>query len=155
MVNQVNNLSLTQSNLPSGGSPPLIFRPNWGLKGRKNFLGDRPSSYLRVLMTSPAPLLYLNIWIRHCSPAPPRKWPPKMVAYENNHRVVFWEEAPTHLLFGREFVDLSRIPVNKGIEGWVDKIQWFVWNCPPEPRPHFLLFAYWSGMRERSIACNF
>ena len=44
-----------------------------------------------------------------------------MVDYENNLRVVFWEEAPTHLRFGREFVDLSRIPVNKGIKsrlGW-------------------------------------
>ena len=31
------------------------------------------------------------------------------------------------------------------------KIQWFVWNCPPEPHPHFFVFAQWSVMRERSI----
>ena len=24
------------------------------------------------------------------------------------------------------------------VEARVDKIQWFVWNCPPEPRPHFV-----------------
>ena len=26
----------------------------------------------------------------------------------------------------------------------VDKIQWFVRNCPPEPHPHFYVFAHWS-----------
>ena len=36
-------------------------------------------------------------------------------------------------------------------EARVDKIQWFVWNCPPEPRLHFFMFAHWSVMRERSI----
>ena len=38
------------------------------------------------------------------------------------------------------------------LEARVDKIQWFVWNCPPEPRPHFFVFVHWSVMRERSIA---
>ena len=40
------------------------------------------------------------------------------------------------------------------VEARVDKTQWFEWNSPPEPRPHFLMFAHWSGMRERSIRCN-
>ena len=26
-----------------GEPPPLIFRPNWGLKGQKEFFGDRAS----------------------------------------------------------------------------------------------------------------
>ena len=39
-------------------------------------------------------------------------------------------------------------------EARVDKIQWFVWNCPPEPRLHFFMFAHWSVMRERSIVCT-
>ena len=37
------------------------------------------------------------------------------------------------------------------VESWVDKIQWFVWNCPPEPQPHFFMFAHCSGMWERSV----
>ena len=24
------------------------------------------------------------------------------------------------------------------VVAWVDQIQWFVWNCPPESQPHFL-----------------
>ena len=38
------------------GSPrlPLTFRPNWGPKGKENFLGDRAPPYLKV-------------WIRHWS----------------------------------------------------------------------------------------
>ena len=38
-----------------GGPPLLIFRPKWGPKGRKNFLGDRspPPPNLRVWMTAP------------------------------------------------------------------------------------------------------
>ena len=35
--------------------------------------------------------------------------------------------------------------------GFVDKIEWFIWNYPPEPRPQFFVFAQWSGMRGRSI----
>ena len=35
------------------------------------------------------------------------------------------------------------------VEVRVDKIRWFVWNCPPEPRPHFFMFAHWSVMREK------
>ena len=60
---------------------------------------------------------------------------------------------------------LSRIATNRPfphsckqthqLEAWVDKIQWFVWNCPPEPRSHFFMFAHWSVMRERSIAAIF
>ena len=37
------------------------------------------------------------------------------------------------------------------LEAWVDNIQWFIWNCPPKPRPRFFMFAHWSVMRERSI----
>ena len=79
------------------------------------------------------------------------------------------------------------------LEGREDKIQWLVWNCPPEPRncpptppltqhfapsetqmltssegrgrwavslkpklirPHFFVFAHWSGIRERSIVIS-
>ena len=36
-----------------GARPPLIFRPKWGLKGRKFFFGDR------------GPQPYLKVWIRH------------------------------------------------------------------------------------------
>ena len=31
-----------QGRSPGDLIPPLIFRPKWGPKGRKNFLGDRP-----------------------------------------------------------------------------------------------------------------
>ena len=47
----------------SGGpASPLIFRPNWGLKGRINFWGRPPPS------THPPPLPrpYLKVWSRHC-----------------------------------------------------------------------------------------
>ena len=37
------------------------------------------------------------------------------------------------------------------LEARVDKIQWYIWNCPPKPRPHFFMLAHWSGMLERSI----
>ena len=36
---------------PSPLPPPLIFRPNWGPKGRKNSFGDRAAPFLRVWMT--------------------------------------------------------------------------------------------------------
>ena len=60
---------------------------------------------------------------------------------------------------------LSRIATNRPfshsckqthqLEAQVDEIQWFVWNCPPEPRPYFFMFAHWSVIRERSIAAIF
>ena len=34
------------------------------------------------------------------------------------------------------------------VEARVQKMQWFVWNCPLKPRPHFFVFAHWSAMRE-------
>ena len=37
------------------------------------------------------------------------------------------------------------------LEAWVDKMWWFVQNCPPKPHPHFFIFAHWSIMRERSM----
>ena len=36
---------------PAPPPPPLIFRPNWGPKGRKNSFGDRAAPFLRVWMT--------------------------------------------------------------------------------------------------------
>ena len=36
------------------------------------------------------------------------------------------------------------------LEAQENKIQWFLWNCPPEPCPHFFMFADWSVMWERS-----
>ena len=63
---------LLQRNISRGGSrggargpgPSLIFRPNWGPKGRKHVFGDRGPPYLRVWMTTPHPPAYLNVWIR-------------------------------------------------------------------------------------------
>ena len=43
---------------------PLIFRPNWGPKGWKNFFETWAPPYLRVWMTPLPP--YLMVWIRHC-----------------------------------------------------------------------------------------
>ena len=58
---------------------------------------------------------------------------------------------------------LSRIATNRPfphsrkqthqLEARVDKIYWFVWNCSPEPCPHFFLFSHWS--RNGSIAAIF
>ena len=57
----------------SRGTTPLphrlIFRPNWGPKGRKKIFGlspppPPPFPHLRVWMTGP--LRYLKVWIRHC-----------------------------------------------------------------------------------------
>ena len=38
------------------------------------------------------------------------------------------------------------------VEARVNKIQWFVWNYPPKPRPYFFMFPNWGVMWERSIA---
>ena len=81
-----------------------------------------------------------------------------MVAYENNHRVAFLEEAPTHLLFGREFIDLSRIPVNKGIKSrlwWTKHSDLYEIVHPNLDLIFLCLLTGGSGMRERSIARNF
>ena len=37
------------------GRAPLMFRPNWSLKGWKNIFWDCPPSYLRVWMNAPSP----------------------------------------------------------------------------------------------------
>ena len=45
----------------AGVRPPLIFRANWGPKGRKNFFGVRPALFLGSgwpLPTSPPPLIW-------------------------------------------------------------------------------------------------
>ena len=39
---------------PGGARPPpLIFRPNWGPKGGKNFMETGPPPYLRIWITGP------------------------------------------------------------------------------------------------------
>ena len=49
-----------------GAPPPLIFRPNWGPKGRKKLFGWPPPPYFGVWMTvPPPPPAYLKVWIRH------------------------------------------------------------------------------------------
>ena len=59
------------------GPALLIFRPNWGPKGRKNFSGDWGSPpYLRVWMTVPPPPLFqgldpaLKITVLSCEQRP-------------------------------------------------------------------------------------
>ena len=47
-----------------GGRSPLIFRPKWSPKDRKNFFWGWTPPYLRVWMTVPPPR-YLKVWIRH------------------------------------------------------------------------------------------
>ena len=55
-----------------GGPPFLIFRPNWGPKGRKKFFGDRPPAPLSQFLddqpphqlSPPPPSSYLKAWIR-------------------------------------------------------------------------------------------
>ena len=59
----------------AGGPPPLVFRPNWGPKDRKNFLKTGPPPFLRVWMIAhpfpppphPPPATHLTVWIRHCT----------------------------------------------------------------------------------------
>ena len=54
----------TQGRGPGGPGPPLIFRPNWGPKGRKNFGGGGGGG---GPPPPPPPFPpYLKIWIRHC-----------------------------------------------------------------------------------------
>ena len=59
-------LSFCYSVADPGEGAPLIFRPNWGPKGRKkNFWRPSPA-YLRVWMTAaPPPISYLKVWIRY------------------------------------------------------------------------------------------
>lgn len=47
------NSSLAVADQGRGPGSPLIFRSNWGSKGRKNFV------------LSPGPPRYLRVWIRH------------------------------------------------------------------------------------------
>ena len=42
---------------PAGPGPPLIFRPNWGPKGRKHFFLRPPPL--------PPPHPYLKVWVRY------------------------------------------------------------------------------------------
>ena len=68
-----NNMNITLAD-PAGegpggvGTPLLIFRPNWGPKGRKKFFWDRPPLILGSGWPSPppSPHPYLKVWIRHC-----------------------------------------------------------------------------------------
>ena len=59
---------------PGEPGSPLIFKPNWGPKGRKKFFDTipppPPPPYLRVWMTAPTPLalpmLVYKIWRFNC-----------------------------------------------------------------------------------------
>ena len=44
---------------------------------------------------------------------------------------------------------LPNSPVNKGInsQAWLDKMPWFVWNCPHKSRP----WSYRTGLLERNV----
>ena len=53
----VRNLGEGIGGIGHSAPPPLIFRPDWGPKGRRNFLGDRPPP------PPPPPPLYLRIWM--------------------------------------------------------------------------------------------
>ena len=57
------------SGVSRGALPPLIFRRNWGPKGRKYIFFKPPPSppYLRFWMTGPP---YLKVWICHCLESP-------------------------------------------------------------------------------------
>ena len=46
-----------------GARSPLIFRLNWGLQGRKKFVGDSPP-LSKDLDDRPPPPAYLKVWIR-------------------------------------------------------------------------------------------
>ena len=41
------------------------------------------------------------------------------------------------------------------LDASVDKMQWFVWNCPPKPHPHFVMFAHWNVMWQKSFISAF
>ena len=161
MVNQINNLSLTQSNLPSGGSggdgPHLFLNQTEAWRAEKTFVETLPLLISGSWWPALPPPLSQDL-DPALLPAPPRKRPLKMVDYENNLRVVFWGEAPTHLLFGREFIDLSRIPVKKGIKsrvGWTKHSDLYEIVHPSLVLIFLCLLTGGSGMRERPIACNF
>ena len=64
-----------------GACPPsLIFRPNWGLKARKNFFETAPP---RLIIGSgwPGPPPHLNVWIHHC----------RLPWWNNLSNSVFWK----------------------------------------------------------------
>ena len=53
---------------PPPSALPIFLDQTEARRAEKNFLGDRPPSYLRVWMTTPTlppPLPYLKVWIRH------------------------------------------------------------------------------------------
>ena len=56
-----------------GPAPPpaLIFRPNWGPKGRKKIFWETGPSLISGSEfpppPPPPPIWYLKVWIRHCS----------------------------------------------------------------------------------------
>ena len=56
-----------------GAQSPLIFRPNWGPKGRKKVLRDRSPPIFRVRMTVLLPS-YWKVWIRYCIPSRTVGW---------------------------------------------------------------------------------
>ena len=48
------------------GPAPLIFRPNWGPKSRKNIFGTPSRPLISGSGWPPPPPLYLEVWIRRC-----------------------------------------------------------------------------------------
>ena len=59
---------------PRGPAPhPLIFRPNWGPKGRKSFFWDWALLFSPPPPTHPPPP-NLKVWIHHCIPHVFQSW---------------------------------------------------------------------------------
>ena len=56
MRKQITFCNATTGSGGSRGGAPLIFRPNWGPKGRKNIFLRPGPPYIRVWMTGPLPL---------------------------------------------------------------------------------------------------
>ena len=59
-------LPMAVADLGEGLGRGLIFRPNWGPRGRKIFWGGPSLSKGLEITRLPAPL-YLKVWIRHCN----------------------------------------------------------------------------------------
>ena len=80
---------------PSPPPPPLIFRPNWGPKGRKNLGGDqsprRPPPPPLIWGARWPPPPYLKVWIWHCiSPLGQYSWHSLLTTTCVNHVIHFY-----------------------------------------------------------------
>ena len=64
--NERKNAAANPGEGPGSAPPPLMFRPNWGPKGRKMFfLSPGPSLLGDRSPAPPPPPCYLKFWIRH------------------------------------------------------------------------------------------